>query len=155
VAVADDLDALLALFAAGEVSTAAQPRARAAAIWAELMASRDVTVLVAPRETGLAATCTLVTAPNLLRGGRRHGFLENVLTHPAHRRRGHGRAVVAAALEVAWRRDCHHVLLQSGRADPAVHRFYAGCGFVAGRRAAYVADRPGASPRARDRAHLR
>jgi GNAT superfamily N-acetyltransferase len=141
-AVAADLDALRALFAAGEVSAPAEPRARAAAIWAELMAARDVTVFVAPVDAGLAATCTLVTAPNLLRGGRRHGFLENVLTHPAHRRRGYGRAVVAAALAAAWRADCHHVLLQSGRADPGVHRFYARCGFVADRRVAYVADRP-------------
>jgi hypothetical protein len=33
----------------------------------------------------------LVMAPNLLRGGRHHGFLENVVTHPELRGQGHGK----------------------------------------------------------------
>ena len=141
-AVAGDLDGLLALYAAAEVSAFAAPRERAAAIWAELTASPDVTVFVALAAARVTASCVLVTAPNLLRAGRRLGYLDNVVTHPAHRRRGHGTAVVRTALEAAWRRDCHHVLLQSGRADPGVHRFYERCGFVPGARTAYVAPRP-------------
>jgi GNAT superfamily N-acetyltransferase len=81
----------------------------------------------------------LITAPNLLRQGRSHGFLENVVTHPDFRGRGHGRAVVSAALTQAWAADCHHVLMQSGRAEPGVHKFYEGLGFVPGRRTVYVA----------------
>jgi GNAT superfamily N-acetyltransferase len=49
-----------------------------------------------------------------LRTGRRHGFLENVVTHPDYR----------------------------GRADPRVHRFYENCGFEPGVRMGYVAKRP-------------
>ena len=93
--------------------------------------------------TRIAASCLLVTAPNLLRQGRRHGFLENVVTHPDYRGRGFGRAVVNAALASAWEQDCFHVFLQSGRADPRVHRFYETCGFEPGLRTAYVAKRPG------------
>jgi GNAT superfamily N-acetyltransferase len=84
----------------------------------------------------------LITAPNLLRAGRQHGFLENVVTHPEYRGQGHGQAVVRAALTEAWARDCHHVLLQSGRADPRVRRFYEQCGFEAGVRVGYAARRP-------------
>jgi hypothetical protein len=51
----------------------------------------------------------LITAPNLLRGGRPHGMIENVVTH---------RAAIGAALDEAWQRGCRQVLLQSGRADP-------------------------------------
>jgi GNAT superfamily N-acetyltransferase len=141
-AVAGDFDGLLALYAAAEVSPLATPRERAEAIWAELMSARDVAVFVAPVAARVAASCVLVTAPNLLRAGRRLGYLDNVVTHPDHRRRGYGAAVVRTALAVAWRRDCYHVLLQSGRADPAVHRFYARSGFVPGERTAYVARRP-------------
>jgi len=82
------------------------------------------------------------TAPNLLRGGRGHGFIENVVTHPEHRGQGYGRAVIEAALTEAWARDCYHVLLQSGRKDPRVHRFYESCGFEPGVRVGYVARRP-------------
>jgi GNAT superfamily N-acetyltransferase len=90
----------------------------------------------------IVATCMLFTAPNLLRGGRSHGIIENVATHPDYEGRGHGRAVMVAALEEAWRLDCHHVLLQSGRADPRVHKFYEACGFEANLRTAYAATRP-------------
>ena len=84
----------------------------------------------------------LITAPNLLRGGQQHGIIENVATHPDFQGRGHGRAVISAALDEAWKRDCYHVLLQSGRADPRAHRFYEACGFVPGLRTAYCARRP-------------
>ncbi|HKD30720.1 MAG TPA: GNAT family N-acetyltransferase [Xanthobacteraceae bacterium] len=62
----------------------------------------------------------LITALNLLRAGRRHGFLENVVAHPEFRNQGHGRAVVNAALAAAWAKNCYHVLLQSGRTEPRV-----------------------------------
>ena len=90
----------------------------------------------------IAATCMLVIALNLIRSGKRHGFLDNVVTHPELRGRGHGKAVVLAALEHAWAADCHHVLMQSGRANPGVHAFYERVGFRPGLRVAYVAVRP-------------
>jgi GNAT superfamily N-acetyltransferase len=142
VAEAFDLDRLLILLEASEVSSIAQPRDRAEWIWAEILARDGVTVFVAEAESRLAATCMLITAPNLLRGGRGHAFLENVVTHPDFRGRGHGRAVVQAALAKAWAEDCYHVLLQSGRTDPRVHRFYESCGFEPGVRIGYVARRP-------------
>jgi GNAT superfamily N-acetyltransferase len=137
-----DLDALLALFAVSEVSRAVEPRARAEQIWQTTLARDGVAVFVSEADARIVSTCMLLTVPNLLRGGRQHGYIENVVTHPEFQRRGHGRAVIAAALAEAWQRDCHHVLLQSGRGDPRVHRFYEGCGFIPGLRTAYAARRP-------------
>jgi GNAT superfamily N-acetyltransferase len=142
VAQASDLDRLAELFAASEVSSIAQPRDRVERIWAAMLVREGVTVFVADAGARLAATCMLITAPNLLRAGRGHGFLENVVTHPDFRAQGYGRAVVQAALAQAWAEDCYHVLLQSGRADPRVHRFYESCGFEPGVRIGYVARRP-------------
>jgi GNAT superfamily N-acetyltransferase len=139
---ASDLPALLSLFDVSEVSAAAQPRERAESIWQEILAQQGVRVFVSDDSERIAATCMLVTAPNLLRGGKRHGFLENVVTHPELRGQGHGKAVVQAALADAWAAGCHHVLMQSGRADPRVHTFYEGLGFRPGLRIAYVATRP-------------
>ncbi|MGY8668936.1 GNAT family N-acetyltransferase [Bradyrhizobium sp. UFLA05-109] len=137
-----DLAGLLALFRASDVSAAAEPRERAEDIWRQTLSRDDLAVFVSEADGQIVATCMLITAPNLLRGGSWHGFLENVVTHPGFQRRGHGRAVVAAALEAAWARDCHHVLMQSGRKDARVHRFYERCGFVPGLRVGYVARRP-------------
>src|SRR5258708_8564809 len=137
-----DLDALLALFAVSEVSRAVEPRARAEQIWQTTLARDGVAVFVSEADARIVSTCMLLTVPNLLRGGRQHGFIENVVTHPEFQRRGHGRAVIAAALAEAWQRDCHHVLLQTGRRAPRVPRFFEGCGFIPGRRTAYAARLP-------------
>lgn len=119
-----------------------QPPERAETIWREIMGEHAIRVFVSEAHGRLAATCMLITAPNLLREGKRHAFLENVVTHPELRGRGHGRAVVRAALAHAWETDCYHVLMQSGRTDPRVHAFYEDLGFKPGLRIAYVATRP-------------
>lgn len=137
-----DLVGLRQLFGMSEVSAVAEPAERAEQIWRETLASTNVFVFVSTVENLIAATCMLVTAPNLLRDGRSRGFLENVVTHPDHRGQGHGRAVVTHALDHAWRLNCHHVLMQSGRADPRVHRFYERLVFQPGLRIGYVALRP-------------
>jgi GNAT superfamily N-acetyltransferase len=139
---AADLASLLELYRVAEVSSHAEPIARAERIWLEMLSHDGVAVFVSAVNPKIVATCVLITAPNLLRAGQRHGFLENVVTHPEFRGQGHGRAVVEAALAAAWTRDCYHVLLQSGRKDPRVHRFYQRCGFEPGLRVGYVANRP-------------
>jgi GNAT superfamily N-acetyltransferase len=140
---AADLTSLLDLFRVSEVSASAEPIERTEQIWLETLSDKGVVVFVSAVNAKIVATCMLITAPNLLRAGRRHGFLENVATHPEFAGQGHGRAVVGAALAEAWSRDCHHVLMQSGRKDPRVHRFYESCGFEPGLRVGYVARRPG------------
>ncbi len=142
IAIAADLGSLLALFAASDVSPHAEPRERAEHIWSQTLARDGLVVFVSDADSKIVSTCMLITVPNLLRSGRQHGILENVVTHPDYVGRGHGRAVVSAALAEAWKMDCHHVLLQSGRADPGVHRFYERCGFKPGLRTAYAAHRP-------------
>jgi GNAT superfamily N-acetyltransferase len=137
-----DLASLLELYRLAEVSRSAEPMERAERIWLEMLSDNGVAVFVSAANAQIVATCVLITAPNLLRAGRRHGFLENVVSHPEFRGQGHGRAVVHAALAAAWTKDCYHVLLQSGREDPRVHRFYQHCGFEPGFRVGYVARRP-------------
>jgi len=139
---ASDLGSLLELFRAAEVSAAAEPIEAAERIWRDMLSHDGAAVFVSAIDARIVATCMLITTPNLLRAGRGHGFLENVVTHPAFRGQGHGRAVVHAALALAWARNCHHVFLQTGRKDPRVHRFYQQCGFKPGVRVAYVAQHP-------------
>lgn len=138
---AADLEGMLALFAVSEVSASVEPYERARKIWIETMERPGLSTFVSDEAGVIVASCMLITAPNLLRSGRQHGFLENVVTHPAWRGRGHGQAVVGAALRHAWAIDCHHVLMQSGRTDPRTHVFYEKLGFRPGLRTAYVAMR--------------
>ncbi|MGI9510869.1 MAG: GNAT family N-acetyltransferase [Geminicoccaceae bacterium] len=141
-AINDDLAALLALLPQANPSMPPLPDERARLIWHETMARDGVFVFVSEAARKIVASCMLITAPNLMRGGCGHGFIENVVTHRDFRRRGHGEAVIKAALQMAWANDCYHVLLQSGRKDPGVHRFYRSCGLKPGLRIGYVAHRP-------------
>lgn len=75
-----DLGSLLALFAASDVSRSAEPRERAEQIWAETLARDGLVVFASNADTQIVSTCMLIAAPNLLRGGRQHGIIENVVT---------------------------------------------------------------------------
>jgi GNAT superfamily N-acetyltransferase len=77
----------------------------------------------------LIASCTIMVVPNLTRGCRPYGVIENVVTHRDHRSRGWGKAVLRAAIDFAWFSGCYKVMLMTGRKDEAVFKFYEGAGF--------------------------
>jgi GNAT superfamily N-acetyltransferase len=134
-----DLGSLLKLYRHLNPNTPELSDDRAREIWADLLSRQGVDVFVRVFDSTIVATCTLVTVPNLMRGGRSHALIENVVTHRGFRRQGHGRTCVAAALDAAWSQGCHHVMLLTGRKDPVVLRFYESCGFRAGVKAGLVA----------------
>jgi ribosomal protein S18 acetylase RimI-like enzyme len=92
--------------------------------------------------TALIASCNLAVVPNLTRGGRSYGVIENVVTHADHRGRGHGMAVIRHAINSAWAAGCYKVVLTTSRQDPAVWAFYERCGFDGGDKRAFVIRRP-------------
>ena len=97
-----DLIPLLDLYRASDVSAHAEPIERAEKIWRDTLSNNNVAVFVSTAGARIVASCMLISAPNLLRSGKSHAFLENVVTHPEFQGRGHGRAVVDAALAEAW-----------------------------------------------------
>ncbi|MFG6416358.1 GNAT family N-acetyltransferase [Roseateles sp. DC23W] len=86
----------------------------------------------------LVATCNLAVIPNLTRGGRSYGVIENVVTREDRRNRGHGQAVIRHAIDQAWAMGAYKVLLTTSRQDPAVWAFYERCGFDPGDKRAFV-----------------
>lgn len=111
-------------------------------IFAEILTRPGCHLFVCTVGAELVATCMLATVPNLMRGGRPYALVENVVTHPEHRRMGHAKAVVGAALDAAWDEGAYHVYLMTARADPGVRLFYESCGFELGVKAGYVARSP-------------
>ncbi len=138
----DDLESLLELFAQAPFSSHPAPIENARQIWSCTLAQDGLFGFVSGEDCRIVGTCMLITAPNLLREGLEHGFIENVATHPDYQRQGHGTAIIQSALERAWIEGCFHVMLQSGRKGPGAHRFYERSGFVGGLRVAYVGRRP-------------
>lgn len=141
-AVASDLDALQELYLHLNPLRPELSPETAARIFGEILARPDCHLFVALSGEALVATCMLGLMPNLMRGGRPYALLENVVAHAAHRRQGHARAVVEAALAKAWEAGAHQVYLLTARTDPGVRLFYESCGFALGRKAGYVAQAP-------------
>jgi|SRR5215217_6941893 len=111
-------------------------------VWSALLSPSFMTVIVAQAAELLVSSCTLAIVPNLSRGGRSYGVIENVVTHADHRRLGFGRQVLAHALDVAWQADCYKVLLATGSKRETTLRFYEGAGFHRGGKTYFEVRRP-------------
>jgi GNAT superfamily N-acetyltransferase len=90
----------------------------------------------------LVSSCTLAIIPNLTRGCRSYGVIENVVTHPNRRRIGLGRRVLSAALTAAWQADCYKVMLATGSHREETLRFYEQAGFERGGKTFFQARQP-------------
>ena len=123
----------------------ADPSARAAAERA-LAAHPGAHLFLAEADDEPVATCVLFVLPNLSRGARPFGLVENVVTRRDRRNRGYATALLVHVLTFAREVDCYKVMLLTGRADPGVHRLYARAGFRAGVKTGYVAYPPDGPP---------
>ncbi|MDN5005077.1 GNAT family N-acetyltransferase [Bradyrhizobium sp. GCM10027634] len=128
----DDLPMVLKLYQHLHPYEPPPEAARANQVWMTLLASGFMTVIVAQTAELLVSSCTLAIVPNLSRGGRSYGVIENVVTHAEYRKLGLGRRVLAHALDIAARADCYKVHLATGSKREATLRFYEGAGFQRG-----------------------
>lgn len=125
-----DLDDLLTLYTHLHEDDDPLPESAVVeSVWRELMDGPWHQILGGFASGLLVASCALTVIPNLTRGCRPFGLIENVVTHAGHRRRGYGRLVLQEALKVAWSANCYKVMLLTGRPDEATLRFYESAGF--------------------------
>ena len=108
-------------------------------IWEEITTNPRLYYFVLEHDNELISSCTLSIIPNLTRGGRPYGLIENVVTHANYRRRGFGSSILKYALEVAWKNQCYKVMLLTGSKDPAIHYFYEKTGFQKGVKTGFIA----------------
>jgi ribosomal protein S18 acetylase RimI-like enzyme len=136
----DELDALLDLYRHLHESDSPLPdRETLLAAWKDLTTDPKLACLVAEEGGALVAACILVIVPNLTRGARPYGLIENVVTRRESRGRGVGTALLRHALALAWQRNCYKVMLLTGRKDEGTLRFYERAGFRRGEKTGFVA----------------
>lgn len=137
-----ELFALLCLYAHLHPEDEMLPLGDAMPTWKILRQDPNQHFLGAYWNGSLVSTCTLVVIPNLTRGGRPYGLVENVVTHLDYQRRGLGTAILETALQAAWKRSCYKVMLMTGSTNEATLRFYENAGVQRGDKTGFVA-RPG------------
>ena len=118
------------------------------AIWQELLSNPRHKYFGVYAAEKLVSSCTVTVVPNLTRGCKPYGVVENVVTHADYRKRGYGKAVLDEALSFAWSQGCYKVMLQTGRKDEATFRFYESVGFNRNDKQAFIAKASAAAPAA-------
>ncbi len=112
------------------------------AVWQEILASRHFHYFGGFEGDELVSSCNLTLIPNLTRGCRPYGVIENVVTHAAYRGRGYAKDLLAQALDTAWAAGCYKVMLMTGRKDEATLKFYESAGFDRHGKQAFIAKPP-------------
>lgn len=90
----------------------------------------------------IVSSCTLHILPNLTRGARPYGLIENVVTRRECRSQGYATRLLGHVLHAAWDAGCYKVMLLTGRADPVVFRTYEKAGFIRGKKEGLIAYPP-------------
>lgn len=136
----NELNELLALYE--HLHSADDPLPETAVVqevWQELMAHPRYQYFGGYVNNTLVSSCTITVVPNLTRGCKPYGVIENVVTHAQYRNQGHGKAVLAHALAHAWFVGCYKVMLLTGRKDQATFQFYESAGFDPHEKQAFIA----------------
>jgi ribosomal protein S18 acetylase RimI-like enzyme len=96
-----------------------------------------MSMIVGVREGEIVSSCVLVVVPNLTRTCRPFALIENVITHPAFRRRGFGTSVLMEAVRIARAEDCYKVVLSTASTREGTWLFYERAGFKRGTRTTF------------------
>jgi GNAT superfamily N-acetyltransferase len=135
-----DLSALLVLYEhLHDADSPLPPQLEIDTVWSEVLSNDRLRYFGGFLGSELVSSCTVSVIPNLTRGCRPYGVIENVVTHTAHRKCGYGAAVLRAALAHAWSVNCYKVMLLTGRKDEATLRFYRSAGFDPNGKQAFIA----------------
>lgn len=140
-----DLAALLELYVHLNPDNADVPEdALLQPAWERILSDPNIFCFVAEADGVLTGSCLLAVMPNLTRGARPFGVIENVVTHKDYRRQGIGRRLMRRALQTAWDAGCYKVMLLSGAWRKDAHRFYEELGFTQNGKVGFVAVAPAA-----------
>jgi ribosomal protein S18 acetylase RimI-like enzyme len=105
-------------------------------VWKDIK-NKNIKYFTAKENGEIIASCYVCIIPNLTRGGKSIGFIENIITDAKYRRMGIGKTVVKNAIEYAKEQNCYKVLLQSGNIRTEAHGFYEAIGFDGGSKRAF------------------
>lgn len=107
--------------------------------WKVILSDPKLRYYLVETNNQIVSTCTMTLVPNLTRGMRPYGLIENVVTDPEFRKQGLGTKVLQHALTDAWEEGCYKVMLLTGSKRESTLRFYEKAGFKRGVKTGFVA----------------
>jgi N-acetylglutamate synthase-like GNAT family acetyltransferase len=129
----NDLQAVLALYKQlHPEDLRSPPDSELKRIWSSMSSNPVLHCYVAERQGKIVATGTLAVLPNLTRGGRPYGLIENVVTDKGFLRRGVGKELLKHILWEAECRGCYKVMVLTDVHREGIVEFYKAVGFKTG-----------------------
>jgi GNAT superfamily N-acetyltransferase len=110
--------------------------------WSRICSSSVIHCYVAELEGRIVATGTLAVLPNLTRGGRPYGLIENMVTDEDSRRLGIGKELLRHIMREAQGRGCYKLMVLTDVCRRGVVEFYEAVGFRTGVKNGLVALAP-------------
>ncbi len=108
-------------------------------VFEEILHRPGMELLVLEVDGEVVGTTYLNVIPNLTRGGRPYGVIENVVVEERLRGTGLGRKLMDGTLTRAWAEGCYKAMLMTGSKNPGTHAFYRASGFSPDAKQAYLA----------------
>lgn len=124
-----DMSHLQKLYRHLDADNAEIPLNEALQRWEMLKRYPHSDIFVACKDGLPVASCSLIVIPNLTRIGAPYALIENVVTHPDHRKQGLGTAVLHTAVETTWQAGCYKAMLMTGSKQASTLKFYQDPGF--------------------------
>lgn len=108
------------------------------ALWTKILQDPNHHVIVAEEGGQIVSSCVCVIVPNLTRGQRPYGFIENVVTAEDCRGRGLATACLNYARELAKKENCYKLMLLTGSKKEETLRFYERAGYNRNDKTAFI-----------------
>lgn len=133
-----DLRELLELYLCLHETSVPQHSEHLASAWEQILQDENHHLIVNEVDGAIVSSCVCVVIPNLTRNVRPYAFVENVVTHSAHRGKGYATQCLDYAKAVARRQDCYKMMLLTGSKEQKTLDFYTRAGYNCADKTAFI-----------------
>ncbi len=134
----EDLDAILELYLSLHETSVPEHSVHLASVWEQILRDENHHLIVNDIDGEIVSSCVCVVIPNLTRNVRPYAFVENVITHPAHRGKGYATQCLDNAKAVAKRQNCYKMMLLTGSKEQKTLDFYTRAGYNCTDKTAFI-----------------
>ncbi|MBO4846265.1 MAG: GNAT family N-acetyltransferase [Lachnospiraceae bacterium] len=106
--------------------------------WDQIMNDNNHHLIVNEVDGKIVSSCVCVIIPNLTRNVRPYAFVENVVTHADHRKKGYARECLDYAKSIAQKENCYKMMLLTGSKKPETLHFYENAGYNSSDKTAFI-----------------
>ena len=134
----EDLDSLLKLYLFLHEERIPDHDRHLTETWEQILGDRNHHLIVNEVGGQIVSSCVCVIIPNLTRNVRPYAFIENVVTHADHRRKGYAGECLEYARQIAEKENCYKMMLLTGSKKAGTLHFYEKAGYNSSDKTAFI-----------------